>query len=315
MTVRMTLLRVEGNVKLQKQRVSRWRREKVQMNHELYLVKVVNSNKSVSRWQNISPSTAQTVISKCRHQYAAQQAVSSVVWSCSCRELLDVACIRANDSCWTLILYSKPKAQGISQPKIWWRKKERGGNQCVQWRCKAHVRCPCFPGNFLKPYSQPVTEKWMGKAGHGLSFPAWKKKCYPFPAIYRVWHDRCGEESFSVSGRTELCFLMRFCPWRRLFMVASQTVLLIYKPSCDVQAWKKYCVLPWARYEVFLFFLCLGFKRRDTQEGEGTSRQLETPSERVGLLTTERGIVPLVWNYLNGRLSNKAKPLPHLKPS
>lgn len=175
MTVRMTLLRVEGNVKLQKQRVSRWRREKVQMNHELYLVKVVNSNKSVSRWQNISPSTAQTVISKCRHQYAAQQAVSSVVWSCSCRELLDVACIRANDSCWTLILYSKPKAQGISQPKIWWRKKERGGNQCVQWRCKAHVRCPCFPGNFLKPYSQPVTEKWMGKAGHGLSFPAWKK--------------------------------------------------------------------------------------------------------------------------------------------
>lgn len=181
MTVRMTLLRVEGNVKLQKQRVSRWRREKVQMNHELYLVKVVNSNKSVSMWQNISPSTAQTVISKCRHQYAAQQAVSSVVWSCSCKELLDVACIRANDSCWTLILYSKPKAQGISQPKIWWRKKERGGNQCVQWRCKAHVRCPCFPGNFLKPYSQPVTEKWMGKAGHGLSFPAWKKIMLSFP--------------------------------------------------------------------------------------------------------------------------------------
>lgn len=44
----------------------------------------------------------------------------------------------------------------------------------------------------------------------------------------------------------------------------------------------------------FFFFLCLGLKRRDTQEGEGRSRQLQSPTERVGLVTAERGIVPLV---------------------
>lgn len=41
-------------------------------------------------------------------------------------------------------------------------------------------------------------------------------------------------------------------------------------------------------------FLCLGLKRRDAQEGEGKGRQLQTPTERVGLVTAERGIVPLV---------------------
>lgn len=66
---------------------------------------------------------------------------------------------------------------------------------------------------------------------------------------------------------------------------------------------------------VFLYSCVFGLKRRDTQEGEGKGRQLQTPTERVGLVTEERGIVPLVWNYLNGRLSNKAKPLLRLKPS
>lgn len=34
----------------------------------------------------------------------------------------------------------------------------------------------------------------------------------------------------------------------------------------------------------------------------------------VGLVTAERGTVPLVWSDLNGRRSNKARPLP-LQPS
>lgn len=57
-------------------------------------------------------------------------------------------------------------------------------------------------------------------------------------------------------------------------------------------------------------FLCLSLERRDSLEGEGKGRQLQAPTEGVGLVTAERGIVPLVWNYLNGRHSNKAKPTP-----
>lgn len=61
-------------------------------------------------------------------------------------------------------------------------------------------------------------------------------------------------------------------------------------------------------------FLCLSLERRDSLEGEGKGRQLQAPTERVGLVTAERGIVPLVWNYLNGRHSNKAKPIPPPPP-
>lgn len=77
-------------------------------------------------------------------------------------------------------------------------------------------------------------------------------------------------------------------------MSASQSVLLIYKPSCDAQEEKKSCILPCACCIVFLSFLCLGLKRRDPQDGESKGRQLQTPTERVGLVTVERGIVPLV---------------------
>lgn len=136
-------------------------------------------------------------------------------------------------------------------------KREREA-QCVQWRRVAHVRCPCSPGNFLKPYSQAATGRWMVMLGSVFRLQRKKKRhCYPFSAIYRRCHGRGGEESFSVSerGRSALCFLMRFSPWRRLFMSASQSVLLIYKPSRDVQEWKKACVLPCACCVVFLFLV------------------------------------------------------------
>jgi len=61
-------------------------------------------------------------------------------------------------------------------------------------------------------------------------------------------------------------------------MSASQSVLLIYKPSCDVQVKNKYSFFPCACCVVFLF-LRLGLRRRDKQEGEGKGRQLQTPTE------------------------------------
>lgn len=48
---------------------------------------------------------------------------------------------------------------------------------------------------------------------------------------------------------------MRFSPWRRLFMSASQCVLLIYEPSCEVRGWKRSRLLPCARRAVSPFLV------------------------------------------------------------
>lgn len=134
--------------------------------------------------------------------------------------------------------------------------------------------------------------------------------------------------------------------WRRLFFISAfQSVLLIYKPSRNVREWKNRSALPCAcsvvvppvlfvllffdkyiynyffSFGYWFFFLCFyrvgensGTRRDWVRRTEvAAPRKLQTPTERVGLVTAERGIVPLVCDDLNGRDSSGPKPRPRLK--
>lgn len=128
--------------------------------------------------------------------------------------------------------------------------KREGEAQCVQWRRVAHV-------NFLKPYNQSVTARWLVMSG-SVSRLQRKKRLLSFLCdLPEVSRSRWGGVLLGVQGRglTALCFLMRFSPRRRLFMSASQCVLLIYKPSCEMHGWKKSRLLPCARRVVSPFLV------------------------------------------------------------
>lgn len=157
----------------------------------------------------------------------------------------------------------------------------------------------------------------------------------------------CGRVVFSVSLPLSLFFSLSLSLfWRRLFFISAfQSVLLIYKPSRNVREWKNRSALPCAcsvvvppvlfvllffdkyiynyffSFGYWFFFLCFyrvgensGTRRDWVRRTEvAAPRKLQTPTERVGLVTAERGIVPLVCDDLNGRDSSGPKPRPRLK--
>lgn len=121
-------------------------------------------------------------------------------------------------------------------------------------------------------------------------------------------HGRGGEESFSVRGRGRTA--VRFS-----HALLSAETLLVYvripkvsssyishgatrRNEKNLALSHVHAVFSQSPPSFFLFFfssLVFGLRKsRDAQEGEGKGRQLQTPNERVGLVTAERGIVPLV---------------------
>lgn len=62
---------------------------------------------------------------------------SGVVTFPLCRELLDVACVRANDNCCTLLLTPNPKRRGLVTPRCDEEKRERGSYVCPMTPCGA----------------------------------------------------------------------------------------------------------------------------------------------------------------------------------
>lgn len=103
-----------------------------------YFMHDASSDKSARCWQNVSPTNARTVRSTHTHRRAAQQAVSSwgMLMFLLSRELLDGACVGANDNCRTLLLTPNPKLRGLVSPRCDGEKRGRGA-MCPMTACGA----------------------------------------------------------------------------------------------------------------------------------------------------------------------------------
>lgn len=189
-TLVMTLVQVDRNVELQNQGVtvgSLWCGSGVQMNHRLYFFHNVSSDKSVRADKIflvlVHKQWDQHVHTNVQHN---RQRLLSMTMFLLCRELLDVACVRANDNCRTLLATPNPKLRGLVNPRCDGEKRERG-SMCPMTACGAR-QMSMFSRQLFKAI-QSVAARWLVISDSVR---------YPFSAIYQRCHGRGGEESFSV---------------------------------------------------------------------------------------------------------------------
>lgn len=220
--------------------------------------------------------------------------------------------VRADDNCSTLLLLTPTPELGGGNQSVRDVMEERGrererGSMCPMTPCGAR-QMSMFSGQLF--LSRTVNQSPAGRrmvTSDSVFFVSGVMLSFLCDSAGRC-HGRGGEESFSVRGRGRTA--VRFS-----HALLSAETLLVYvripkvsssyishgatrRNEKNLALSHVHAVFSQSPPSFFLFFFSsLVFelrKSRDAQEGEGKGRQLQTPNERVGLVTAERGIVPLV---------------------